>query len=392
MSKLHALLLAMVLIVSACTPVYDNTDEVVRETTEEDNGQSAIIPNYNVTDDNYRMILTEGSSKISAARGVTTNQMGNRLDIAEFEGGLQRHSKEFFSTEDYYFQPGQYLDDSILYSWLGRYEEPTTTDEETTDPGNPEGLNPALDEESASEEEFRESPRYISNIVEQNYLVRKDDDVVEVSGMTIGISMRSAYEFEAEGRNYSEDIPTSESLSRGQEYADTILKRIREREELQDIPIVFAIYEEEDDNSETPGNFLSKGYAEGSDNSVGGWDEINEDYVLFPSSEAEEEHFDDSEIFSDFRTEVSDYFPNFVGMIANGFYVDDELQDVKIDIPIQFDSQTEVTGFTQYIYSLVNEMFEDHYSIEVKINSMDQQESLIVKKPGQDEPFIHIYE
>ncbi|MFC7062519.1 CamS family sex pheromone protein [Halobacillus seohaensis] len=382
MKKLHALLLAMILIVSACTPVYDNTDEVVRETTDEKGDQKAIIPNYDISDNHYRMILTESSPKISAAQGVTTNQMGNRLDIAEFESGLQRLSKDHYSTSDYYFQPGQFLEYDTLLSWLSRYSEE----------GNPEGLNPALNEEDASKEEFRENPRYISNIVEQDYLVRKEDDVVEVAGLTIGISMRSAYNFTAEGRDFSEDISTSELLTRGKENANTILERLREREKLQNIPIVFAIYEEEDSNAESPGNFLSKAYVDGSDNSVGDWEELNEDYVLFPSNEAEDEHFDDAEVFSDFRAEVSDYFPNFVGMIANGFYVDDELREVKIDIPIQFNSQTEVIGFTQYIYSLVMEMFEDHYSIEVKINSMDQQESLIVKEPGQEEPYVHIYE
>lgn len=79
-------------------------------------------------------------------------------------------------------------------------------------------------------------------------------------------------------------------------------------------------------------------------------------------------------------------------MIANGFYVDNELQQVSIDIPIQFRSQSEVVGFTQYVYGLVVEMFPDHYDVEVKINSMDQQESLIVQQAGKEEPFVHIYE
>ncbi|WP_173917419.1 CamS family sex pheromone protein [Halobacillus sp. Marseille-Q1614] len=382
MRKLHALLLAVILLVSACTPVYDNTDEVVRETTEENSEETAIIPNYDLEDDNYRMILTDGSKRISAARGVTTNQMGNRLDIAEFERGMMRHSKGYYDPEEYYFQPGQFLDDDTILSWLSRYDKDS----------NPEGLNPKLNEENASEEDFRETPRYISNIVEQDYLIRSEDDVVELSGLTIGISMRSVYNFTAEGRDYSQNIPTSESVEKGQEYAGKILERIREMEELQDIPVVFAIYEEEKSNSESPGNFLMKGHARGSDNSIRNWEEINEDYVLFPSKEAEENYFDDAEKFSDFRSAVSDYFPNFVGMIANGFYVDEELSEVQIDIPIQFDSQTEVIGFTQYVYSLVMEMFEDHYSVQVRINSMDKQESLIVKKRGEEEPFVHIYD
>ena len=118
---------------------------------------------------------------------------------------------------------------------------------------------------------------------------------------------------------------------------------------------------------------------------------INEDHILFPSDEATENYFDDAQLFSDFRTEVAQYFPNFVGMIANGFYKNDELEQVTINIPIQFYSQSEVVGFTQYIYNLVVEMFPDHYGVEVNIYSMDQQESLIVKEPGEDKPFVHIY-
>ncbi|UOQ92024.1 CamS family sex pheromone protein [Halobacillus shinanisalinarum] len=389
MRKLHALLLSSLLLVSACTPVYDNTDEVVRETKDESNNQSAIIPNYSLSDDTYRMILTEDSAKVSAAPGVTTNQMDNRLDIAAFEKGLRRHSKEYYNPDDYYFQPGQTLTDADLLSWLSRYEAPN---KEKEDPGNPNGLNPELNEDGASEKDFRNNPRYISNIIEQDYLVRKKDNVVEVAGVTIGISMRTVYNFTVDGREYSENLSTDQLVAKGKEYANTILERLRDKKELQGVPIVFAIFEEERNNAKSPGNFLSKTYVEASENKVSDWKGINEDYVLFPSEEAEEEHFDDSKLFSDFRVQVSDYFPDFVGMIANGFYIDEELKRVKIDIPIQFRSQSEVVGFTQYVYSLVMEMFEDHYAIQVRINSMDQQESLIVKEPGEKEPFVYIYD
>ena len=35
MRKLHALLLCSLLFVTACTPVFDNRDEVIQETTDE---------------------------------------------------------------------------------------------------------------------------------------------------------------------------------------------------------------------------------------------------------------------------------------------------------------------------------------------------------------------
>ncbi|WP_079478668.1 CamS family sex pheromone protein [Halobacillus salinus] len=381
MRKLHAaVLLSTLLFVSACTPVFDNRDEVIQETTEESTNQSAIVPNYRMSDETYRMILTEGTSKVSSARAVTTNQMGNRLDISEFESGLRRHSKEFYDPEDYYFQPGQFLDKETLLEWLSRQSS-----------AYEEGLNPELDESNATVEEFRSNPKYISNIIEQDYLVKKEDNVVEVKGLTIGISLRSVYNFTTDGRDYEEKHSTEELLAKGKEYADTILQRLRENEKLTDVPIMFALYEEEEASSKVPGNFLSKAYVKGSDMSVGGWENLDENHVLFPSSEGEENYFDDSQIFSDFRTEVANYFPNFVGMIANGFYINDELQSVTVNIPIQFQSESEVVGFTQYVYSLVVEMFPEHYDVEVNIYSMDHQESLIVREAGQEEPYVHIY-
>ncbi|MYL37473.1 CamS family sex pheromone protein [Halobacillus litoralis] len=380
MRKMHALLLSSVLFVSACTPVFDNREEVIQETTDENNNQSAIVPNYTMSETDYRMILTESSPKVSSARGVTTNQMGNRLDIDEFESGLRRHSKEYYDPEDYFFQPGQYLSDGTLFNWLSRESDAEG------------GLNPELNEDEASEEEFRDSPKYISNIVEQDYLVKKEENVVELKGLTIGISLRTVYNFQTpDGKNYSENHSTDELLTKGKQYAEEILKRIREREELKDVPVVFALYEEEEASSKVPGNFLSKGYVKESSNSIGGWDSIDEKHVLFPSSEAETDHFDDSQVFSDFRKEVSDYFPNFVGMIGNGFYVNNDLREVTIEIPIEFQSQSEVVGFTQYVYSLVVEMFPDHYGVQVNIHSMDEPESLIVKNAGEKEPFVHVY-
>ncbi|WLR48028.1 CamS family sex pheromone protein [Halobacillus litoralis] len=391
MRKMHALLLSSLLVVSACTPVFDNREEVIQETKDEKNNQSAIIPNYNMSEQDYRMILTESSPKVSTARAVTTNQMGNRMDIDEFESGLRRHSKEYFGPDKYFFQPGQYLDGDTLLTWLGR--DGNVQVDEDQDPEEVEdGLNPELNEDEATEEDFRESPRYISNIIEQNYLVRKDENKVELSGLTIGISLRTVYNFTVEGKSLSEDHSTEELLKKGKEYADEILERIRKREELNDVPVVFALYEEEEASSKVPGKFLSKTYVKGSDMTINGWDRIEEKHVLFPSKEAEEDHFDDSQIFSDFRKEVSDYFPNFVGMIANGFYVNNELREVSVEIPIQFQSESEVVGFTQYVYSLVNEMFADHYNVQVNIHSMDEPESLIVKKAGEQEPFVHVYE
>ncbi|WP_347861439.1 CamS family sex pheromone protein [Salimicrobium sp. PL1-032A] len=379
MKKWLALTAVVLILMTACTPVYDRTDEVVRETTDESNQETAIIPSSSGSGEEYQTILTEDSPRTSASRGVTTNQMNNRVDIAEFENGLKRHSKEYFPADEYFFQQGQYLTSGTLYDWLGRSSD-----------SNEEGLNPELDEETANEKDFREAPRYISNIVEQDYLVRNDKDVVDTEGITIGIALRSQYNFTVNQLDKTENHTTEELLRKGEQYAATILERVREKEGFPDVPVLFVLYEEERNESQVPGNFIAKSYAEG--DSLGKFEKVEEDHVLFPSEEATDDHFDDAQVFSEFRTKIADYFPDFVGVIGKGFYVNDELRNMKMNIPVEFHSQSEIDGFTQYVSSLVREMFSDHYGVEVRIESLDRQESLIVRERGEEEPYVYMYD
>ncbi|WP_181347904.1 CamS family sex pheromone protein [Thalassobacillus sp. CUG 92003] len=383
MRKLPALGFSMLLVLTACMPVYDNNEEVVQETAEDSQRENAVIANHTLSDNRYPTLFSESNgANHSKARGVINRQISNRLDIDELETGLRRHSKEYFSPENYYFQPGQYLDQNTVYSWLERYEEGETE----------KGLNPALEE--STEGEFRDNPRYLSHILEQNYMQKNEDDVVELKGASIGLALKSTYEFQTEtgGPTYEENISREEMIQKGKEYAQQVLDRMREIEGLQDKPLMIALYREESSGAMTPGNFVMKTYVEGGATQIGEWEELNEDHILFPSDEAEEDHFEDSELMSDFRNELSKYFPDFVGFIGDGFYVDKELQNISIDVPIQFNSKSEVIGFTQYTYSLVKDMFENYYDVEINIKSKDRQESLIVKKAGEEEPFVHIYD
>ncbi|MYL60928.1 CamS family sex pheromone protein, partial [Virgibacillus halodenitrificans] len=103
MKKISLLLLSSLLLITSCAQ--NNTEEeVVQEDKQEE--QTSIVPSYQLSDENYKMILPYEPSQ---ARGVITNQVGNRLDIDEMEEGLRRHSKEVFSPKDYLFQEGQFL-------------------------------------------------------------------------------------------------------------------------------------------------------------------------------------------------------------------------------------------------------------------------------------------
>ena len=122
------------------------------------------------------------------------------------------------------------------------------------------------------------------------------------------------------------------------------------------------------------------------------WKNINEEYVLFPSSAAEEAHREDATYFLNFKQDMEKYFDNFNGVIGRALYSGGELSSLKIEIPIQFYGKAEAIGFTQFVTGLVMDHFPAYIPIEVSITSMNGTEALIVKEANAEEPYVHIYE
>lgn len=407
MKKITVLLLSTLLFITSCAPEAPE-DEVVKEDQQPQQQQEvSIVPNHQLSQDTYKMVLPY---RPSAARGVIVNQVANRNDIDGMEEGLRRLSTEYFSPEDYYFEEGQYLSENIVYSWLGRelteeelerevkqeverlQKNEMTVNEDQIRANLQQGLNPPITDDD-DKKAHEESPRYLSHILEQNFLVKNEDDTVSLRGVSIGLAMKSVYRFQTEigGPYYYEDISKKEMLEQGYELADTVVERMREIEGLEDMPIMVAIYREAEQSSPVPGNFVTKGLAEGGETEIGKWDDLNEEFVLFPSEEAKEDYFDDYQVVTNFGHEVAKYFPNYVGVVGEGFYFDNELKQLSLEIPIEFFGKGEVIGFTQYAYGLVQEMFEDYYDLEIKVTSSDQVESFIYREAGEKEPNVHIF-
>lgn len=405
MKRINVVLLGILLFVTSCAPDVQE-DEVVKD-NEQKQEETSIVPSHQLSKDNYKIILPY---RVSAARGVITNQLANRLDIDEMEEGLRRLSKEYYSPEKYFFEEGQYLSENTVYSWLERKltkeelekevkkeverlkKNEMTVNEDKIREDLQQGLNPSISDDE-DKKAHKENPKYLSHILEHNFLVRNDDDTVSLEGISIGLAMKSVYRFQTEigGPYYYENISKKQMLKRGYELADTIIERLRKIEDLEDIPIMISIYREEEQNSPVPGNFVAKAFVDGNETSVEKWEEINEEYVLFPSDEAKEDHFDDYQIVNNFGEEVAKYFPNYVGVIGEGFYYDGDLKQLTVEIPIEFFGKGEVIGFTQYTYGLAQEMFDDYYDLEIKITSSKQVESFIYKEAGEKEPKVHIF-
>lgn len=380
MKRFLLLVLGSTLLFASCSN--QKQEEVIQQPEEETETEVSIIPNQSLSGDQYKMVLPY---KPSAARGAIKNQITNRLDINEMEEGLRRHSTEHFSPDKYVYEEGQYLTEDYIFSLV-------------------ESLNPDVDELKPSdakdkkkkkkkEKEFRENPRVFSHVLEQNYLKKNDDDSVDLVGVSIGIALKSQYNFQVEenGDDYFEDIPKKEVMEEGQRIAEEVLEEVRRIDELKNVPIMIGLFQEEEQSSPVPGDFIAKTLVKKDENKIGDWENLKEDNVLFPSDEAEEKHNDDFQKVTTFGEKVATYFPNYVGVAGTGFYVDENLQKLSLELPIEFFGQAEVIGFTQYVYGQVKEIFPNDYDIEVTISSSDGEESLIFRKAGEEDPTVHIY-
>ncbi|MFJ7737502.1 CamS family sex pheromone protein [Lysinibacillus sp. NPDC097287] len=360
-----------------CVPASKEDTEIAQDKQQE-KAETTIIPNISIDDSYYKTLIPY---KESASRGLIVSNIYTKYDIKEAETGLMRLSQNEFDTDNYFFQEGQYLAESTVKDWLAR-----SSQEE-------DGLNPPTTDSMTPEERATKAPIYLAHIVEQNYLTKTDDNKVKLGGISIGLAMNSIYYYQKEqyGEYYEEPIPEAELVKQGKKMAAEIVSRLRSREELNDVPIVVGLFKQQARNKIIPGTYFSYGVAKAGQNDISDWQAIDEEYVWFPTDESKDVYREVSKHFKNFKQDVDKYFSNYTSVVGTGFYKNKEIQELKIEIPIQFFGTTEVIGFTQYLTGLLIKQF-DNINVEVSITSVNGPEALIVKKANDGEPYVHIYE
>jgi len=357
MKKIIILSLSLILLLTGCAPNFNKQEEVVQDN--KDTKEKAIIPNYKISDNYYQTFVPYIPSK---SRGLVVNNINSKFNLTEFETGLMRVAQNKFDTDKYVFQEGQIIETKQIRSWLNRKYTAEQLKEKDLKEEENIGLNPV---DNGKEE----TPKYLAHILELYY-----------------------YQKVQFGAWYETKIPHAELEKEGKKLADEVLKRLRKMDDLKDVPITIALFEQQSKTSVVPGTFFAYANAEKGSANLGGWEKVNEKYLQFPSTEASESYRDDSNAFLNFKQDVETYFPNFNGVIGKAFYVNDQLQELNINIPIQFYGKAEGIGFTQYVTGLVVKHFPAYISVQVEISSVNGPEGLIVRKADQNEPFVHIYQ
>lgn len=389
------LILASVILLTACSS--DTTQKDNQDKSDKEKEQTKqISTGMQISSDYYRTLLP---FKVSAARGLTQDNMISSYNSEAFESGLLDISKQTFSPDDYLYRDGQFLDKDTVRAYLA----PKYTKAEIKDMSDDEkeqnnarenlGLNPTHKGETDPEKIAENSPTYLSHIIEQDYFTESDAKKQKISGMTIGLAMNNEYVYQKEeyGETYTKKLDNKEVEKKGKEMAEEILSRLRVRDDLKNIPINFGIFIQSGEGDIKPGKFVSYASSEGGKRNVKSWEKMNQKYVTIPSNDAADLDENLNSNFEQFNQDLQKYFPNFTQSVGTGKFDDDKLTELEIKVPLDYYGKAEVIGVTQYVADLSQKYFKGIDDLEISIVDGEEPQALITKTKDDDEPQIHIY-
>lgn len=338
---------------------------------------SSSVTTTGSTSGNYQGVIENGRYKTSKARGVNTAQNANVYNLKAFESGLTNVSKLVFSTKSYIFQEGQYLSSSTLDNWLGRKTS-----------SNPTGLNPAKGKSRDP------NPEYIQQIEEQDYM-QQSGNSLKLKGIVIGIGVNSEYTYQktTDGPDYTKNISDAEVQKQGKLAAAKILKRLRARKDLKNVPIVIALFKQASDDSLVGGTFFA--YSKNNGSTISSWKTLNYKAVVLPkasdSTSSNSSDQSDNSNFTNFKTQIQSFFPNLSGVTAQAQYYNNSLSGMNITVTTQFYSETEIQSFTEYIVQAAKKYLPNGIPIEIKIQSSNSIQAVVYRNSGSSSYQSHIF-
>lgn len=380
--KLIVLVASCAVLLSACGDVTGNNQTT---TTDTSTSEKAKATTSQLSKDYYRTVINDGQYKVSQSRGVSLS-LNSGYNIKAFETGLMSLSHSEFPTDSYYFQEGQQLDAETISKWIKRSSGDNPEPDLTI--SDPEGLNPV---DNGELEPDKRAPKYLSQILEQNYMV-KDGDNFKLAGISIGLAMNSVdyYQKVQYGAEFKTDIQRANLEAEGKKMANEIVARLRKMEGLGNLPITVGLFEQTAKDSLAGGVFFSEGVSKDGAATVANWKDINEKKVIFPRTDGETSN--ETTSFENFKSQVQSFFPNLNGVTAEATYSGDQLIKMKATVTTQFYGQSEIIALTQHVSDNASKYLPPNIPIEISINSIDGMEAFLNRDSGEKEFQSHVFD
>ncbi len=341
-----------------------------------DSGKSSVQTTTSSDSSNYDVLLSGGKYKTSPISGVTAANNSNQFNSRSFESGLMSLSRKQFSTNSYVFQEGQVLTASTVSDWLGRKSKKNSL-----------GLNPAS---NGSTDENKRAPMYFQQMLEEDYLT-KQDGKYKLTGMSIGIAMNKIdyYQKKQYGATYKTNISREAQQEQGQRIAKEVVKRLRANKEVGNIPIVVGLYSVAPEDTLVGGTYFQYSVSKSSD--LGKWSDLGYKNQMLPTVNGETAiNSGDSDSFTNFKSNIQNYFPNLSGVTAQAHYDGTNLKSMDITINTQFDGLAQVTSFTQFVQQSASKYLPSGANLDINIQTVDSQQSVVTRTNGKF--YSHVYD
>lgn len=362
------------LFLAACRPEVTDSGNSEEPSEEVEEDESTAVSRNQLGDSYYRPALDEeGHYLTSKNRGITLN-LNSGINLNLFEKDLIRLSQEQYPTSEYFIQEGQYLPENLVRSWIGRKSEK-----------NPEGLNPA--EEGEGEDRV---PRYLNSILELDFF-KESEGSLDLAGISIGLALNTVDYYTAVqfGPTLEQEIDEGKMLEEGKNIANEIVRRIREIEGLEEMPVMVSLYKQAPRDDLAGGVHVARGNSNAGSTVVDGWEEINEERKIYPlagQSSAE------GNAFANFQSEVEAFFPNISGITGRAHYINERLNSLTINIMTQFYGETEMISYTQYLKQSAATYLPADLAIEIVVESTGGVEAFLEKGPADAEFYSHVFD
>lgn len=299
----------------------------------------------------------------------------SRYDMTQIGIGMERYSKEYYDTEDYYALEGQIITRTILSDLVARESE-----------NNPQGLNPAKGSEflTGNKNESIIDAVIVSDVFELDF-TKKDNSDFTADGLTVALIVNQNQTITTNGVTRTYRI----SDDRLWEYASNAGRKLesylRTLSTVQDIPILVLIYNTSSSDAVLPGGFIGYGHFSGR---VGQFTKVSEKWVLIPTNEASELDKETTSQFNAMKNALKEYLPENINIIAQAQYIQDKIEYIRITVAVQAKTYVEVHSLTQYCAQLTQNFTNQDMRLVVHVKSNDETFAIIERSVNEGIPEI----
>ena len=362
MKKIMSSLLALCFLVSCQAPVSESGEKVSIVSSSSSEEYNVMVP-----------------IDMNEAREFHEQRQSSSEDFGNMGEQLIALSKEYFNPSEYVLGEGSVITYDDLMK-LRRRESET----------NEMGLNPSTDTiiPSGSDDVTIIDPVLISDVVEQNFYKEKDGEYV-LSGISIALYMTPKQDAQTKnGKIIEKTLSDDIMFDYGSTMARKLERFLRTKDKAKKLPILITLYVKGVNDSYVPGYMLGKGYfLDRSPN----FERLNQKWYLFPSNEAKKMDITTYDEFSNFKTALSNFIVDDVGIVGFGFFKDNELKNLNITVKYTPKTYVEYMTIVNYSAKLLESMTNEGYDIRVEFKNLSETVAIVLKNSGnRDSQIVYL--